>query len=79
MPRIAEDVTSTPDVCGGGPCVAGTRIETCIIFQRFKRGESINELAVEYCLTTRHVENAVRYELVRRRSAATVGRKVKHG
>jgi len=34
-------ITSSPDICGGEPCVAGTRIPVQIILSHLAAGESI--------------------------------------
>jgi len=60
--------TNFPNTCGrrlsfGRPIIAGTNIATSIIAERYKAGESMEELAKDYGCRREQVEEAVRCEL----------------
>ena len=52
-------------VCGGEPCIAGTRVQTRIVYNLFMTGHSIAQLTrVLSCrLTSEQVQAAIRHEL----------------
>ena len=52
-----------PYVSFGRPTITRRGIATCIIAERYKAGESIDELAQDYGCERGHVEEAVRVEL----------------
>ena len=52
-----------PRVVYGRPALAGTCIATAVIAERYKAGESIDELARDYGRTNLEIEEAVRCEL----------------
>jgi uncharacterized protein (DUF433 family) len=52
-----------PHISFGRPVVAGTGIATAIIAERYKAGESIEELTHDYDLPPRAIEEAIRCEL----------------
>lgn len=51
------------------PCISGTRVPTSSIGDRYKAGESIAELAADFGLDSRDVEEAIRFELQTRHAA----------
>jgi uncharacterized protein (DUF433 family) len=55
-------VVIDPFVSFGRPCVAGTGVPTASIAERYKAGESMDELAEDYGITRPQVEEAVRCE-----------------
>ena len=55
-------VSIDPKIQFGRPCVAGTRIKTEVLFERFKAGDNKAALAKDYDLTARQVEEAISYE-----------------
>jgi len=59
-PRL---VVIDPYVCFGRPTMAGTGVATNIVAERYKAGESIDELAQDYGCERICVEEAVRCEL----------------
>ncbi len=59
-PRI---VTIDPQVAFGRPSIRGSRIPTVEIAERFKAGESLQELAVDFRRSIEEIEEAVRIEL----------------
>jgi uncharacterized protein (DUF433 family) len=64
-PRFEESpkwVVMSPRVQFGRPCVSGTGIPTSVIAERYRAGDSINELARDYGQETIAIEEAVRYE-----------------
>lgn len=61
-----KDVVISPVVGFGRPVVNGTRISTSIIFERYTAGESITEIAKDYDLELRPVEEALRCEIEQR-------------
>jgi len=63
-------IVKTPGVCGGNPCIRGTRLEPIRIWNAFLRGSSIEELQTYFAireLTTEEVEAALRFCMRRRR------------
>jgi uncharacterized protein (DUF433 family) len=52
-----------PSIAFGRPVLAGTGIPTAIIAERYKAGESIEELAQDYDLLPQAVQEAIRCEL----------------
>jgi len=59
-PRI---VVIDPYISFGRPIIAGTGVPTSIIAERYKAGESMDELAKDYACERAQVEEAVRCEL----------------
>lgn len=58
-------VVVTADTCWGAPRLEGTRIPTREIAGRFRAGDSISDILRDFdSLTTREVEEALRYELL---------------
>jgi uncharacterized protein (DUF433 family)/DNA-binding transcriptional MerR regulator len=63
--RIKEDerpVEINPRVAFGKPTVAGTGIHTAVITNRIDAGETVEEVALDYGLSTELVEKIVDYE-----------------
>jgi len=53
FPKTGGRVVSiTSGIVSGRPAIEGTRIPTAIIAQRFRAGETVEELAAEYNITT---------------------------
>jgi uncharacterized protein (DUF433 family) len=52
-----------PYVSFGRPVLAGTGITTAIIAERYKAGESIEELARDYDRVPHDIQEAIRCEL----------------
>ena len=64
-PRIAEDprvVVIDPTVMFGRPVIAGTRVATAMVYQRWKAGEGIQTLAEDYARPIPEIEEALRCE-----------------
>jgi uncharacterized protein (DUF433 family) len=59
QPRV---IVINPAIMWGRPVVAGTRVDTSILFERHQAGESASEIAEDLRLTTTQVEEAVRCE-----------------
>ena len=57
-----KSVAMDPRVQFGRPCIAGTGIPTSIIGERYKAGDSIQELGRDYEQKTLDIEEALRYE-----------------
>jgi uncharacterized protein (DUF433 family) len=55
-------VAIDPEIVFGQPCIVGTRIPTAIIAERYKAGDRIADLALDYGCEPDKVEEAVRYE-----------------
>lgn len=62
-PEEPKVVVIDPYVSFGRPVLVGTGIATAIIAERFEAGESIAELADDYGLQSRDIEDAIRCEL----------------
>jgi uncharacterized protein (DUF433 family) len=56
-------VVIDPYVSFGKPVLTGTGIPTAIVTERYKAGESMDELADDYGLPRLQIEEALRYEL----------------
>jgi uncharacterized protein (DUF433 family) len=56
-------VVIDPYVSFGRPILAGTGIPTAVIAERYKAGESMDELADDYCRQRLDIEEAIRCEL----------------
>jgi uncharacterized protein (DUF433 family) len=57
-----QHVTSTPDVCGGKPCIAGTRIRVWDIAARAQAGDSPDEILSDFPhLTLADIHAALAY------------------
>ena len=57
-----QKVAIDPRIHFGDPCLAGTRIPTSIIIERYRAGDSIQELAEDYGRPVNEIEEAIRYE-----------------
>jgi uncharacterized protein (DUF433 family) len=57
------EVVINPAVVSGRPVISGTRIATTIIMERYRAGESVNDLATEYTVRQDQIEEAIRCEL----------------
>jgi uncharacterized protein (DUF433 family) len=55
-------VAIDPRIRFGDPCLAGTRIPTSIIMERYRAGDSFQELAKDYGRPVDEIEEAIRYE-----------------
>lgn len=53
-----------PEVSFGRPVLAGTGISTAIVAERYKAGDSIEDLAKDYRRSTTEIEDAIRSELL---------------
>ena len=56
-------IVINPWISFGRPTITGTGIATSIVAERYKAGESIDELAQDYGCERDYVEEAVRCEL----------------
>jgi uncharacterized protein (DUF433 family) len=56
-------VVIDPRISYGRPVLAGTGIPTAIVAERYKAGESIDELAEDYGRSRKEIEEAIRCEL----------------
>lgn len=56
-------VVIDPEVSAGRPVIAGTGLATQLLAERYKAGESINDLANDYERGTEEIEEAIRCEL----------------
>lgn len=56
------DITISPNIQFGRPCIAGTGIPAEIIHERFKAGDSAMELARDYGVTEKQIQSAIDYE-----------------
>lgn len=63
LPDEPKFIVIDPSVSFGRPTIIGTGIATTIVAERYKAGESIDELAHDYGCERGHVEEAVRCEL----------------
>lgn len=56
-------VVIDPQISFGKPVLTGTGIPTSIVTERYKAGESVDELAEDYGLSRLQIEEALRYEI----------------
>lgn len=68
--KPAAEIAIDPRIAFGNPVLDGTGISTAILAQRYKAGDSIDELAEDFGLSRDAVEQAIRYEVVPVRKAA---------
>lgn len=65
--RLGEDtpriIAIDPRVAFGRPVIAGTRVPTAEVAERFKAGDSIEELVQEYGASASQIHEAIRCEL----------------
>ena len=64
-PRIPDDprvVVIDPTVMFGRPVIAGTRVATVMVYQRWKAGEGVQALAEDYACLIPEIEEALRCE-----------------
>ncbi len=62
MLPIDSMLTSNPEICGGRPCIAGTRLTLNQIVVLYKRGEIAEEIAANYSqLSLAQVYGALAY------------------
>lgn len=57
------NVVVDPTISFGRPTLAGTNIPTSVLAERFKAGDSPEELAEDYGRPRQEIEEAIRYEL----------------
>jgi uncharacterized protein (DUF433 family)/rhodanese-related sulfurtransferase len=63
FPKTGQRLVSiSSGIVSGRPAIEGTRIPTALIAQRFRAGETQNELAVDYKLPMEAIEAAIKYE-----------------
>jgi uncharacterized protein (DUF433 family) len=58
-------VVIDPRMAFGRPVISGSRIPTTDVFERFKAGDSLEELVSEYGRKTEEIQEAIRYEAER--------------
>jgi uncharacterized protein (DUF433 family) len=63
LPGSPKSVVIDPAVSFGRPVIAGTGIPTAIIAERYKAGDSIEQLATDYSRDRSEIEEAIRCEL----------------
>ena len=57
-----RSVAMDPRVQFGRPCMAGTGIPTLVVAERYKAGDSIEDLARDYGQEGQNIEEAIRFE-----------------
>lgn len=62
LERDRRPVAIDPRIQFGRPCLAGTGIPTDVLFDRWRAGDSIAEIAADYAQPASVVEEALRYE-----------------
>jgi uncharacterized protein (DUF433 family) len=62
-PNEPKSVVIDPFVSFGKPVLAGTGIPTSIVAERYKAGESVNQLSSDYGRSDLDIEEAIRCEL----------------
>ena len=60
--RVAPRIEIDPEVCGGKPCIAGTRLVVSIILEWLESGKTFSDILAAYpFLTEEDIRAAVRY------------------
>jgi uncharacterized protein (DUF433 family) len=62
QPGSPRSVAIDPAIRFGTPCIAGTRIPTSMIRERYAAGDSTEFLAADYGRSREEIEEAIRYE-----------------
>lgn len=62
LPGSPRSVAIDPVIRFGAPCIAGTRIPTSIIAERYLAGDSTELLADDYGCSQEQIDEAIRYE-----------------
>ena len=59
---LAPRIESDPEICGGRPCIQGTRFEITYILQWLEEGKSFEEILDAYpFLTVEDIKAAISY------------------
>ncbi|HEV2698280.1 MAG TPA: DUF433 domain-containing protein, partial [Terriglobales bacterium] len=61
-PNEPKMILINPAVGFGKPVIAGTGVSTAVVVSRFNARESIGDLASEYGVTPKQIEEAIRWE-----------------
>src|SRR6266851_937884 len=61
-PREPRIISLTPTIAAGRPVIDGTGVSTAVIASRFFARDSVENLAQEYELSERQIEEAIRWE-----------------
>jgi uncharacterized protein (DUF433 family) len=63
FPKLGRRIVSiSSGIVSGRPAIEGTRIPTAVIAQRFRAGETADDLATDYKLPPETIEAAIKYE-----------------
>ena len=63
FPKSGQKIVSiSSGIVSGRPAIKGTRIPTSVIAQRFRAGETAEELAADYKVSQEAIEAAIKYE-----------------
>lgn len=57
-----KPVAIDPTIQFGRPCIAGTGIPTAVLAERYRAGDTIQELAEDYGRSAKEIEEAIRFE-----------------
>jgi uncharacterized protein (DUF433 family) len=68
-PEEPKTISISPMVSFGKPVLAGTGISTSVIAGRFSARDSLNDLAAEYQVDIRTLEDAIRWEMSKGKAA----------
>lgn len=63
LPEELYTIMIDPEISYGRPVLAGTGIATAVLAERYKAGDSIDELAEDYGRSRSEIEEAIRCEL----------------
>jgi uncharacterized protein (DUF433 family) len=61
-----KEIVMDPGIAFGQPVIAGTRIASAMVFERYSAGEGLTELAHDYGVPLHTIEEALRCEIERR-------------
>jgi len=64
-----KSVVMDPRIAFGRPVLVGTAVPTTVLADRFKAGDSLNDLAEDYGAQPQAIEEAIRCEFDRRQAA----------
>ncbi|MEK6607563.1 MAG: DUF433 domain-containing protein [Myxococcota bacterium] len=66
--KLAERIVADPEILGGKPVVAGTRISVEFVLGQLGRGIALDDVARDYALSREDILAAIRF------AASAVGR-----
>lgn len=60
--RPVKGISKRPGVCGGQPCIDGTRMPTAILYEYVEGGWTIDDIQHEWQFSAEQIEAAIKFE-----------------